>query len=82
MTSYKRIKDNAGKSKSGRGALERWPYFNALDDLLGRKASIRPDVVVEFGRSSESSAADIVPTAGNTSQNDSDSDQNGFAYNF
>lgn len=48
-TSYKRIKDNAGSKNTGRGTLERWQFFAAMDDLLGARSSTKPRYVLETG---------------------------------
>lgn len=59
VTSYKRIKDNASGKKTGRGALEAWPFFSAMDEILGSKASTKPEFLLQTG----------VPESGETKEN-------------
>lgn len=40
---YKIIKDNA--NLSGRGALKQWPFYGAMEELMGRDPSIMPSSV-------------------------------------
>ena len=51
LTSYKRIKANNGKM-TGRGTLEKWPFFDAMESLMGARPNISPVFIIESGENS------------------------------
>ena len=48
LNSYKRIKANNGKM-TGRGALEKWPFYDAMESLMGTRPNISPVFVIDSG---------------------------------